>query len=221
MTDGSLAARLDARIRHEYDARRKRHPEGAHLDWRLLYSPARVLSGARVAFLGTNPGGAAVDPDHGVFSCERGSAYRRDVENWGSSSRLQDQVMALFMRLDVVPEDVLAGNLVPFRSPDERSLINLPGAVNFGRSLWTEILQSARPEIVISMGRLANLEFSRLLDVRGARALPVGWGSLTALRGPFPGGTWIGLPHLSRFAIMNRAASRPALDVLLGGLGSR
>ena len=209
--------RWQSAIESEYQRRLRLYPDQA-LEWRLLYSPRRVLSGARVAFIGLNPGGRFVDPTHGKFSCEAGSAYRRSVENWGPSSALQDQVIALFNRLGVVPEDVLAGNLVPFRSPSEDSLAGAAEAIAFGKNLWKEILGKVSPSIVVTMGVPANREVSSLLRVREVKAVAIGWGNLTASRGSFAGGAWIGLPHLSRFTIMNRPASQKALDVLFHGL---
>ena len=204
-------------IQREYDARAQRFPHAA-LGWRLLYSPCRVLDGARVAFIGFNPGGRFVDPTHGVFSAESGSAYRKDVENWGVSSALQDQVMALFEKLQVSPEDVLAGNLVPFRSPDEASLPDAPLAIAFGRNLWSEIFHKVKPKIVVTMGTTANREISRLLRVRNTATRLVGWGNYSASRGEFSAGTWIGLPHLSRFTIMKRSESQAPLNELLSDL---
>jgi len=207
---------LEAAIQAAYEARRKRHPNDKPLGWRLLYSPRRVLSSAHVAFLGFNPGGAIVDPRHGVFSSERGSAYRKNVEDWGPASKLQDQVMEVFRRLGVIPEDVLAGNLVPFRSPSEADLRDAPAAIAFGRSVWADILAAAQPKTVVSMGGAANRAIADLLRVNTRKTYSIGWGDYTASRGIFSGGTWIGLPHLSRFAIMNRPQSQAALEALFG-----
>lgn len=210
--------RWEEAIQRAYDERLRTYPDDPQLGWRLLYSPRRVLSGSRVAFLGFNPGGSTINPDHGVFSSERGSAYRKDVENWGSSARLQEQVIEVFKRLDVSPEAVLAGNLVPFRSPSEDSLKGANQAITFGRSLWKEILLATRPSVVITMGGAANREISHLLNVSGIETHYVGWGNYTASRGQTPYGTWIGLPHLSRFAIMKREASQPALNEIFRNL---
>lgn len=209
---------IENAIQLAYETRLRQNPSGRPLGWRLLYSPRSVLEGARVAFIGLNPGGSAVDPDHGVFSSERGSAYRKEVENWGASSQLQDQVLELFRRLNVSPEEVLAGNLVPFRSPSEATLEDAPGAIAFGRTLWAEILKTAHPSLVVSMGGTANREVAQLLGVNDVKSYPVGWGNYTASRGRFSDGTWIGLPHLSRFAIMKRAPSQAALAELFRGL---
>lgn len=215
------ARQLEREIRLEYEARCARYPDDDHLGWRLLYSPEHVLTKARLAFLGLNPGGSFVNPAHGVFSMASGSAYDRNVEAWGTSSVLQDQVVALFQRLGVQPDEVLAGNLVPFRSPSEDSLRDSAGAISFGRSIWSKILAAARPSIVISMGGTANRAISQLLGAHSIRSHNVGWGSYSASRGKFSGGTWIGLPHLSRFSIMKRKASQPALKILFDGLNDR
>lgn len=211
------AQRWEAMIDRQYQARLESYPDQA-LGWRLLYSPRRVLAGARVAFIGMNPGGRSVDPTHGKFSSEAGSAYRKEVEDWSPSSGLQDQVMALFDRIKVNPENVLAGNLVPFRSPSEDSLLGALEAIAFGRALWDDILDKVKPSLVVSMGGTANREIKHLLNVQTTSSLPIGWGNYTASRGSFDGGTWIGLPHLSRFAIMKRPKSQAALDVLFKGL---
>lgn len=211
------AERWQEAIQHMYEARARRFPHAA-LGWRLLYSPRQVLDGARVAFIGLNPGGRSVDPTHGKFSAESGSAYRSEIENWGASSALQDQVIALFQRLQVSPEDVLAGNLVPFRSPDEASLPDAPQAIAFGRNLWREILRKVGPRVVVTMGATANREISRLLMVRNTATHLVGWGNCSASRGEFSAGTWIGLPHLSRFTIMTRNESQAPLDELFNDL---
>lgn len=210
-------SRWETAIQQVYEKRLLYYPNAA-LGWRLLYSPRRVLSGARVAFLGLNPGGRSLRPEHGEFSSEAGSAYRREVEDWGTSSPLQDQVMALFQRLNVSPEDVLAGNLVPFRSPSEDTLAGAMDAIAFGRNLWKDIFNKVRPSVVVTMGGTANREVSALLGVKNIRSYPTGWGNYTATRGQFTGGTWVGLPHLSRFGIMTRSASGEALDQLFTGL---
>lgn len=214
MNGNHHAARWETAIKEKYAKRLQDFPHDPPLGWRLLYSPRRVLSGARVAFIGFNPGGSSIVPSHGEFSTEKGSAYRKDVEDWGPSSRLQDQVMELFRRLKVHPDEVLAGNLVPFRSPDENSLKGRADAVAFGRNLWTEILDVVQPTVVVSMGGGANREIRGLLNVENVETVPVGWGTITGSRGQFSGGHWIGLPHLSRFTIMNRQASQSALDTL-------
>lgn len=193
---------------------------GNNMGWRFLYSPAEVLDNAEVAFIGKYPGGRFQDPSHGVFAMAQGSAYRD--EPWegapAGKAKLQRQVLALFSRLGETPESVLAGNLVPFRSPDWSDARKEAEAVRFGTGLWRRVLARARPRIVVTMGSHANDAISAVLGVTGSAEYPTGWGSYVARRGSFTGGTWIGLPLLSRFAIMTRPESAAALDRLFDGL---
>jgi len=124
----------------------------------------------------------------------------------------------LFNRLDVAPDVVLAGNLVPFRSPDWASIADQKGSLDFGKALWGGILRKARPSVVITMGGITTKAVAALLDVQNMVRYPVGWGNISAQRSTFKSGTLIGLPHLSRFGVMNRSASAAHLEVLFDGL---
>ena len=185
---------------------------GNALGWRFLYSPRSVLEKATVAFIGLNPGGSSENPDHGDFDMISGSAYA--LEDWGKSSKLQVQVLTLFERLNVSPDEVLAGNLVPFRSKSWDELEGKAEALRFGKSLWSQILDHARPRIIVSMGQVTNEAVCQILRVQNSHSMPIGWGHCKGHRGEHGGGIWVGLPHLSRFTIMNRAASQQPLDEL-------
>jgi hypothetical protein len=67
------------------------------------------------------------------------------------------------------------------------------------------------------MGGVATRAVADLLAVRGIVRVPVGWGSVTGCRGSFDGGAFVGLPHLSRFAIVGRAESDRAIRELFPG----
>ncbi len=202
---------LKARIEEAYAK------SGNTLGWRLLASPESTLSGAKVAFIGLNPGGSAVDAEHSVFAMPEGQSAYVD-ESWAGNaageSPLQRQVRALFDRLDVAPDAVLAGNLVPFRSPDWVSLVDPKGSLAFGKELWSGILRQAGASIVITMGGETTKAVADLLSVQNMTRHSVGWGNITAQRGSFDAGTLIGLPHLSRFGVMSRAASSDHLNNL-------
>lgn len=190
---------------------------GNTMGWRLLSSPENTIFRAKIAFIGLNPGGSAVDARQSVYAMPEGqSAYVN--ESWGGrtagQSPLQVQVQALFARLNVEPHKVLAGNLVPFRSPDWASLHNPKGSLKFGRKLWGNILKSSSASVVITMSGETTKSVADLLGAHEMVQYPVGWGKITATRGRFDGGVLIGLPHLSRFGIMNRAASAAYLDRL-------
>lgn len=202
---------LSTRIDHAY------RNSGNELGWRFLTSPAHVLEAAEVAFVGQNPGGCVRPPDHAEFAMPSGSAYV--IERWddhpAGESPLQRQVRTLFAGLNVLPENVLAGNLVPFRSPSWECLMNKQSAVRFGMELWREVLANARPRLVIGMGNKATIALAAILQVRDMETIPVEWGQVRATRGTFAGGTLIGLPHLSRYPIFNRPRSEQAIRLLL------
>lgn len=186
------------------------------LGWRLLYSPEAVLEGARVAFLGLNPGGSFRPKDHAEFAMEHGSAYV--LENWGvppGTGRLQRQVVALFQKIGERPDAVLAGNLVPFRSPTWKALPDRQRALAFGQEIWREIFAEVRPQLVIAMGGEVTQALRHILGVGIMERISVDWGRVCGERGGFAGGTLIGIPHLSRFPIITRSESQPGLIRLL------
>ncbi|WP_298196720.1 uracil-DNA glycosylase family protein [Novosphingobium sp.] len=191
---------------------------GNELGWRLLYSPAQVLDRADVAFIGLNPGGSVRPADHAEFACEIGSAY--ETEQWAGcgpgESPLQRQVRAMFAMIDVQADQVLAGNLVPFRSPTWRDLVAPAQSLEFGRRLWSDFLAAARPRLVVTMGSIVGAEIASLLGVKLAAA-PTGWGNVAAQRGQAGSVTLIALPHLSRFRLFDRAASHTHLQKLFAG----
>ncbi|NOW48709.1 hypothetical protein FHW96_004899 [Novosphingobium sp. SG751A] len=206
------ASDLEERIRLAYEA------SGNDLGWRFLYSPASVLNGADVAFVGLNPGGS--EPQPAIFSTDAGSAYC--CESWAGAesgkSPLQKQVQAIFARLGVAPENVLAGNFIPFRSRDWRSLKQPVQSLEFGREIWRDVLSTARPRVVITMAGLVTKEMAAILGIKAIQKLPIGWGSVSASRGEANGVTLIGLPHLSRYRVMGRPESQASVDRLFEGL---
>lgn len=211
MPHSKFGTGLKSRIQEKYS------DLGYALGWRLLYSPEAVLERARVAFVGLNPGGDHAPADHAEFAMESGSAYAQ--ERWGKppgQSRLQCQVLRLFEIVGEPPADVLAGNLVPFRSPSWEMLGSKDQALRFGRGIWDEILAHTKPQLVIGMGGDTWPVLKQLLRVQSAQKELVGWGSVRGERGEFEGGTFVGLPHLSRFAIVTREESRKGLQTLLG-----
>lgn len=208
----TLATDLETRIKLAYAA------SGNLLGWRFLYSPASVLSRADVAFIGLNPGGS--NPEAEMFATDAGSAYW--TERWGGAecgqSPLQKQVLAIFDRLSVEAEMVLAGNLVPFRSPDWQSLNQRDQSLEFGKQLWRDVLSSAKPRIVVTMGGIVTKEIAAILQIKAIHRFSIGWGNVSASRGKERGVTLIGLPHLSRYRIFGRNGSREAVDRLFAGL---
>ena len=196
----------------------RRYCEGGYgLGWRLLYSPAGVLEGARVAFVGLNPGGSKKPNDHAEFAMASGSAFVE--ERWKGrppgAAPLQRQVLSLFEMLGERPEDVLAGNLVPFRSPSWKAL---PGdrkaARAFGQELWRDMIHRARPSLVIAHGKLPFEALRKTLGGTAPREYDLDWTGAPGRRCTWQGGALVGLPHLSRYAVVTsrRTAVRRLLD---------
>lgn len=190
---------------------------GYSLGWKFLYGPEATLDTAQVAFIGLNPGGDFCPTEHADFSNERGSAYA--VESWDGAaprkSNLQRQVLTLFDKIGERPEAVLAGNLVPFRSPSWGALQDKQNALRFGKGLWTSILAEVKPRLVICMAGDAHSALQDILAVRETERVPVGWGSICGERSSFAGGSLVRVPHLSRFKIMSRTESQMGLRKLL------
>lgn len=189
---------------------------GHQLGWRLLASPLSVLDGAELAFIGLNPAGAVNRPDHPDLCMSRGSAFVDEI--WDApkpgASHLQRQIRMLFEALDHAPEKVLAGNLVPFRSPSRAELREPRASLDFGREIWTDILKRAKPSLIVTMGIEVFENVSTIVDAGPADRVPINWGERQARSARFPGGRIVGLPHFSRYAIIGRARSRGALTQL-------
>jgi hypothetical protein len=191
---------------------------GNRLGWRFLYSPAHVLEGSAVALIGLNPGGRDEDPTHARFAMTSGSAYV--TESWHGypigASPLQQQVRLLFGKLGVEPEDVLAGNIIPFRSPSKSALINASASLAFGREVWKAVIEKSSPELIVAMGKDAEGAIARTFNLELVREEMVGWGSYAGRAYDWHHGRVVALPHLSRFTIMNRPQSQAALQNLFG-----
>lgn len=187
------------------------------LGWRLLYSPESTLHDADVAFLGINPGGRYAPENHAEFAMESGSAY--EIESWKNKppgeAPLQRQVRALFSKIGIDPSEVLAGNIVPFRSPNWDKLPKKQCALAFGKDLWGEILGVVKPKLVIAMGKPAINCVCEILKVEDVEEIPVNWGYIVGKKGRFHGGKFVGLPHLSQYKLLGRSESAAALDELL------
>lgn len=208
----AFAEGLRARIERRY------RDSGHGLGWRLLYSPAVVLEGAHAAFVGLNPGGGERRDDHAEFAMSSGSAWA--VESWKGKppgeAPLQRQLLSLFEMLGERPEDVLAGNLVPFRSPDWKAL---PGdrkaAVAFGKDLWRDMILRARPSLVIASGKLPFDALREALGGTEPEKYGMSWGRASGRRCAWTGGELVGLPHLSRYPVIT--SRRDAVRQLLRG----
>ena len=182
---------------------------GHTLGWRFLTSPRTTLSRrTRAVFVTLNPGGNEIPPDHPPESCEEGSAYK--VECWKNCPRgeapLQKQIQGLYCRLGWDFDEVLSGQLVPFRSPCWKSLPRRPESLAFGEKLWKEILDYVQPEMIVAMGKSQlRAPMRRILgNPDSSREIWVGWGRVTSGLDVYSTCRLVTLPHLSRFPIIGR-----------------
>jgi len=191
---------------------------GHQRGWRFLATPRRTLiANAPVAFVTLNPGGSLEDPAHGVASCEAGSAYVH--ERWNANapgeSPLQQQVRSMFAWLGRDPETTLSAYFVPFRSPSLKKLVAPRQSIAFGVQLWCGILAEVRAPVVVCLG--ADVEKWLILVLgkpRSVTTLLVGWGKVTARLNRFDSRVLLRLPHLSRFRIFSRPASKSPLRLV-------
>jgi hypothetical protein len=195
------------------------------LGWRLLYCPSEVRLRARVATLGLNPGGgrdrAPQWDSERRFSNENGNSYF--VESWGKNggkSSLQMQIARLNTILDIPQQDLLSGNLVPFRSPDWKSLQETERSLNFGLTMLDWLLASTELRLVVAFG-LGIVE-RRLVRHLGAESVgeeKTGWGKIVARFYRTPRFHLVLLPHLSRFSVLGRPQSASLEARLIALLG--
>jgi uracil-DNA glycosylase len=191
------------------------------MGWRLLYSPWRTTQSASVAFIGLNPGGDESNTDHGEIDTV-GSAY--ESEDWSTAkhtyspgkSPLQLQVRKLFGMLGVNASDVLAGNLVPFRSPSWKSLPRRDEAISFGAELWRALITHANPRLIVVMSQEPWEALLRDWKIANIESKGINWGSYQIRRGNWEGTKVVALPHLSRFRIMERSKSEDAVSWAFG-----
>ncbi len=129
-------------------------------------------------------------------------------------------------------DTTLTANLCPFRSPSWDTLPNQPASIAFSKELWGQLLDFAAPRVVVCIGVEPMRHLGAVLESRGARLRgppengPVGWEpqtySIADYESPTARTRLVRVPHLSRFAIVGRAASAAAVTrittAIAGGL---
>jgi len=206
----AVASSLQTELRAEIDSRyvAAEHSRG----WRMFYSDPSAFETGSVLLVGFNPGGNEPewdrdrDRDRDGFVA-RQFAYR--YESWGGRapgrSQLQQQVLALLESLGLEDHEVLAGNLVPFRSPSASDLHDAARSVGFGRDIWRRVLAEWVPRLVIALGEHTAQEFAGLLSGTSATESYVPGtpnGRYRCTRWNYAGGRLVHLPHLSRCRII-------------------
>lgn len=205
------------------------------LEWRFLTCSRKVLDGnPKIALITLNPGGEEQRPDHPQDSCEEGCAYL--VESWKNGKSpgeapLQIQVRRMFAELaeklhyqgtpEGLLEESLSGYFIPFRSPSFNELEHRSEALDFGESIWSSILESVRPGLIICIDtktyeRLKEL-IPRTYRLRETNHIPIktGWGNteIDILEfGESSEARLLRLPHLSTYKLFSRAECVEPVD---------
>ena len=206
---------------------------GHKLGWRFLSCPkANFNVDQKIALITLNPGGDEDDSDeYPQKSSENGSAYV--VESWGGKPAgkegLQKQARCLFkglaLRLDMkslkdeLLHQSLSAHFIPFRSPNFAELHNKSRSLEFSKELWTTILDTIYPKLIIVIGREVFDRFSEILREQNncpinSYKMPTGWGKdkkeIKADISEYSDGIVVcQLPHLSRFSIFDRGKPEP------------
>lgn len=183
--------------------------------WRFLYSHRSVLHNADVAIIGLNPGGIERNAEHGEFDVPRGtSAYVN--ERWKDypegKEPFQLEIQALCKWINVEPQNMLAGNFIPWRSRSWKNLKDPIRATDFASQLWSGIFQAVQPQLIIAIGLDTGCHIAKVLQTPAMTKVSIGWGNYTARTVTHSGQRLIAFPHLSRFRIMDREKSREALE---------
>lgn len=201
---------------------------GHEWGWRFMATPARTLGPQTdLAVVALNPGGATYSPP--VVSVEEGNAYR--IERWDGSRDIQVQMVRMYKELatrwprpvtaDELMDSSLAAHFCPFRSPNWNSLASRSQSIEFSRELWRDVLTIVNPRVMICLGETGRqlagvMESAGAVRTRPVETGPIGWGAYTYSMSDYTsahGQTLIvQIPHLSRFKIFGRAASREAID---------
>ena len=207
---------------------------GYQLEWRFLTCSRKVLDGnPKIALITLNPGGEEQRPDHPQNSCEEGCAYL--VESWKNKppgeSLLQIQVRRMFAVLaekleykgtpEELLEESLSGYFIPFRSPSFEELEHRSEALDFAESIWSSILESVRPGLIMCIGKDTYKKLKSLVPrVYGlSRAnhiqIKTGWhnsGADIIEFGESPKTRLLGLPHLSTYKLFSHAECVEPVD---------
>ena len=185
--------------------------------WRFLYSHKTVLQNASVAIIGLNPGGDEQVAEHGELDVPSGtSAYVH--ESWkgyiAGEEPFQLQVQALCKWVNVEPQNVLAGNFIPWRSRSWSTLVDPSGATAFASQLWSDIFRAVEPPLIIAIGLDTGRHLARVLQTSETMKMSIGWGKYSATIATNGKQRLIAFPHLSRFRVMDRPQSSESLKSL-------
>lgn len=179
-------------------------PRGYQDGFKLLFCPWRVINTARSLFLSLNPGHDPSGELMRVASDERGNSYL--IKRKTRHSPMAAQYRMLCDLMGEHPEEVLAGALMPYRTPRWEKRRDQPN-VEIASGFWQSIISRSQINRVICMGRDVEDQVIAMTGADLEAEIPAGWGQLTVRRHVMSDGTRIyGLLHLSTFKMLSRPA---------------
>jgi hypothetical protein len=182
--------------------------------FKLLFCPWQLLESADTVFLSLNPGNDPSGEAMRIASDERGNSYL--IERRARHSPIADQYQKLCKLFGLDTEQVLTGALMPFRTPSWNDRRDGP-ALTLTRPFWHQVLSRGRVRTVFCVGRTVEREVVAMTGGRQSQELPSGWGKIMIRQYATSNGVSLyGLPHLSKFKLLSRAACISPLEELFG-----
>lgn len=185
--------------------------------FKFLYTPWSTIESAQVAFLSLNPGVPPDEAELRVISDERGNSY--EIERETTRSPITAQFLALAKLINLPPASILTGVAAPFRTNhwEDLSTIQSITALELGREFWSKPLLRSDLRLILAVSAEAAALAVDLTNATFELELPAYWGTMSLRRYRTPDGrAIIHLPHLSRFQLLSRPASRAAIAQILG-----
>jgi len=117
---------------------------------------------------------------------------------------------------NLIHESLIA-YFIPFRSPRMNDLHEKDKSIKFAIELWSEIISTMKPKLIICLGDDVFKNVKKLFPVVSAQfSTKLGWGEITADVYKYENDCRIiKLPHLSTFKIFSRKECEPYIDKLL------
>jgi hypothetical protein len=179
--------------------------------WVFAMTPLANLAMARAVVVGLNPGG---DDDQGIWESSGGNAYfaGRWIPGTDRLMPIQTQIAGLHELLDLGPNDVFAGQFIPFRSVSLSALAHQTEAFGFALKLWTWVISQTPASLYLCLGKAVAYNIASLLDAKPDGRWPSGWGTTTVGRYVSASGkVVVELPHLSRYLLFSMGPEQIAV----------
>lgn len=190
---------IEAEIKKEYRTRKNQN------GWTFLYSAKKTLIESDEVLIGLHPGGKEPASAE-TFSFEEKSHYYGEWEGGYEAGEHPFQKQAKFLIETLRGKNVnnvLCGNLIPFRASSWNTLENKPCALEFGKKIWEPLL-TQRPFKIFVMGRVCEDVIVSLLHAKKTDEIPTNWGEISARFYIYDKGVICALPCLSRYKIFLR-----------------